>query len=657
MIKKAIQVTLFSLALSISSIPVSSGILTKAENVSYTPTRIEYVDTRNDNKKDIIFYSDEYFKHSSTEFDEHLATLSMMSSRYSMNPGGPGSIDNDEYYYDQPLRLNYYLRAIGFINFSANEDYHSRTGLNTIGIGVASRQIDDFTVISLTPRSGGYYNEWSDNVMLGKGDKSDMMHEGWYNAAKKAIDHLAYFIKNTNVNGKIKLWFSGFSRGGAVVNIAGALIDNYIENGTISDVLGNVTLNHDDLFVYTFEAPQGANLNSKTVKSPKDKIYNNIFNIVNPNDLVPKVAMHDWGFTRFGIDKYVSTEFFDPDNFKAYRETFKKFYTDDFSGDDFTTYKGTTIADWIPFINGNTIFGTIAERVTEQIMDRTTKLNYDANIVSNLFLETAVEVVGSRDDYVDKYQDTAMKAIWAFIADVKGVGNEPKLLDFINTLIFLALGKFFAPEDIINSIDYLSVNYSTEIMPIVKVALEIITKRTEDSFSFIKNIGNMFDNHGTDVSIAFMKSQDSFYIDDYNSINKTNIKKAPLRNDSSYWRLFHWSFNDVEVYRINNDKSKTEVAYVEGSRFTKSNVKYCNKGYAIGYYRYGIVDEDIEVFIPANQNIEVYSTFYSLMPACKIRMLPYLYNTNNLHEKTEGDKFTYWANFGYGPLVRNYKPI
>ena len=75
------------------------------------------------------------------------------------------------------------------------------------------------------------------------------------------------------------------------------------------------------------QAPQGENIESKTVKAPKDEIYDNIWNIINPNDVVPKVAMSKFGFTRFGRDVYNKTRFYDVDNYEFYRETFNKLYS------------------------------------------------------------------------------------------------------------------------------------------------------------------------------------------------------------------------------------------------------------------------------------------------------------------------------------------
>ena len=39
--------------------------------------------------------------------------------------------------------------------------------------------------------------------------------------------------------------------------------------------------------------------------SPRSEIYNNIFNIVNPSDIVTMVAPSYLGFTRYGVDHYL----------------------------------------------------------------------------------------------------------------------------------------------------------------------------------------------------------------------------------------------------------------------------------------------------------------------------------------------------------------
>lgn len=249
-------------------------------------------------------------------------------------------------------------------------------------------------------RSGGYFREWANNIWLGDGTKSDYMHEGWYNAANKTIEFLKEYISSKEITGKIKVWIAGFSRGGATANLTAGLLDNVLENN--ANVLSDeTTLTRDDLYAYTFEAPQCANYNSKTVKLHGDPIYNNIWNVVNPNDLVPKVAMKEYGFTRFGTDKFITTKFYDPKNFESNREVFKAMYAansrpvNNYKADNFemygTPFKNVAVlvaelvtvflvgsADLISQINNVKIPGLEKDN---------TKANYDANISTYLLLE------------------------------------------------------------------------------------------------------------------------------------------------------------------------------------------------------------------------------------------------------------------------------
>ena len=165
-----------------------------------------------------IYYSDDYFRHSSTEYDPHLATLSCIMTNFSVPLDNPKSVDDSSWYSKQPDRLHGFFDSIGFMDFDTNEDYVSRSGFDTIGVGCANRQVDDYTVIGVGIRSGGYFREWSNNVYLGDGSKSDYMHEGWYNAANKTINYINEYISANQITGKVQLWIAGFSRGGATAS-------------------------------------------------------------------------------------------------------------------------------------------------------------------------------------------------------------------------------------------------------------------------------------------------------------------------------------------------------------------------------------------------------------------------------------------------------
>ena len=381
-----------------------------------------------------IFYSDDYFRHSSTEYNPHLATLSCIMTNFSVPLDNPSSLDSD-WYLKQPKRLFGFFSSIGFKDFETNEDYVSRSRFDSIGVGCANRQVDDYTVIGVGIRSGGYFREWSNNVYLGDGTKSDYMHEGWYNAANKTIDFINEYISANRITGKIKVWIAGFSRGGATTNLVAGLLDNRIKNNE-EIFAGDVTLTRDDLYAYTFEAPQGANYNSKTVEKPGSELYNNIYNIVNPNDLVPKVAMSEYGFTRFGIDKFITTEFFDPDHFTDNRDVFLNLYEEngtprgEYKADDFKMY-GTPLKKMAPLVAElvSCLPAGVAE-IVSQIKDGTilvkddTKANYDANIAAYLLLEEMTKNIGSRSDYCSRYQQGVSNFLLTLMNDVDALKKE-----------------------------------------------------------------------------------------------------------------------------------------------------------------------------------------------------------------------------------------
>ncbi|MCQ2432779.1 MAG: lipase family protein [Clostridia bacterium] len=77
----------------------------------------------------------------------------------------------------------------------------------------------------------------------------------------------------------------GFSRGAACSNLTGVLL--------------NGLYNSKDIYVYTYATPA-------TIKGDAAELsFDNIFNIINPCDLVPRVPFGHWGFRRAGTDIYL----------------------------------------------------------------------------------------------------------------------------------------------------------------------------------------------------------------------------------------------------------------------------------------------------------------------------------------------------------------
>ena len=565
-----------------------------------------------------IYFSQSYFEHSSYEYDPHLATTSLCLTISSYPDYG--IYDDPDWYEKQPKFIKNTLEVIGFNSFTTNEDFLETARFDSIGLAIAKKEFSDYTVIAVTPRSGGYYSEWANNMHLGDGSKSDYMHEGWYNAANKLIDFTVNYVNEHQVTGRVKLWLTGFSRGGATANIAAGLIDSRLDKG--EKILGNnAGLTKEDVFAYTFEAPQGANVNSKTIKLPRDELYGNIFNIVNPNDVVPKVAMAEYGFTRFGVDKFITTKFYDPKNYVSNRYTFKKLHDLDnqndevkYSADDFGMY-GLKIEDFLRII---TVIPAIVGLFTGdfgQVKDNT-KANYDANIATTLFIEELTSNLGSRDNYVKKYQ-TPLENIMLILknenyTDIPSTPGLVLRLFILTTLSNSILGNF---DSIKNALKVSVGAYATRIVELLDVLtdplIDAYWERPNELISIAVHIGDIFQTHCSDVNLAHLQSQDSYYIDEYNKNNEEKISVVPLRDNANFGRMKFFGFNDLGL-RLENKKG-TRVVNVEGHILGKSDILQCNDEYAVGYYSY-ITEEKMELFMPINRKYNISMKSYSKKP-------------------------------------------
>ena len=579
-------------------------------------------------KGNTIYYSDDYFRHSSTEYDEHLATLSCIMTNFSVPLDNPDSLDDENWYFSQPERLYGFFGSIGFKDFETNDDYVSRSRFDSIGVACANKQVDDYTVIGVGIRSGGYFREWSNNVYLGDGTKSDYMHEGWYNAANKTIDFIDEYISANRITGKIKVWIAGFSRGGATTNLAAGLLDNRIKNN--EELFSNdVTLTRDDLYAYTFEAPQGANYNSETVEKPGSELYNNIYNIVNPNDLVPKVAMSEYGFTRFGTDKFITTEFYDPENYADNRDVFLNLYEENgssrsgYKADDFKMY-GTPLKKMAPLVAELVacLPAGVAD-IVSQIKDGTilvkddTKANYDANIAAYLLLEEMTKNIGSRSDYCSKYQQGVSNFLLTLMNDVDAL-KEEELYGLLSKVLLSSAvssvpGFGDLAEDAIR--DVLPKDANTDevidaIEPLLEVVAQTYWNRPNELISFGLYVKDIFQNHDNGVNIAHLEAQDSYYVGNYNREHGILMPMVELRDSADFGRVTCKDYNDIGLYT--ND-GKTNLVSVKGAKGVKSEIKKCEKGFAVGYYSYA-TEEGLELFTPVNRKYILNMMSYSVKP-------------------------------------------
>ena len=273
-------------------------------------------------------YSDSYFNKQSTIYNPSLATMSLcleLSSWSSYDKenwyNSSYTSSDSEFWNDKLYNIKSLLignpnegenGGIGFSHFKANSYWQSAPTKDSIGVCAARKQIQDkngntYTLIALVIRGGGYGAEWASNFTLGESGE----HKGFAQARDNTLNFLDAYVNSIgdDESKNLKIWITGYSRAGATANmVAGALDSYHVLPSGFSTSLENI-------YCYTFEAPQGA------VRSNLSGNYNNIFNVVNLNDLVPLVAPYSWDFSRYNYQNDIPLPFlYTTDHKKFYKE-------------------------------------------------------------------------------------------------------------------------------------------------------------------------------------------------------------------------------------------------------------------------------------------------------------------------------------------------
>ena len=194
---------------------------------------------------------------------------------------------------------------------------------------------------------GSYGSEWLSNFNLGEGeaaaaaealaDERSHDHTGYQIAALDILAHLDEWVDEAESRGsEVSILLTGHSRGGAVAGLlasmlddraatrADAAVDATATDAAAADATGtaatdavsatdgadaaaadaaaadatDAAASAPRVFAYTFASPR-TTLNTRS----NDARYGNIFNIVNPADMVTSVPLESWGYVRYGVDK------------------------------------------------------------------------------------------------------------------------------------------------------------------------------------------------------------------------------------------------------------------------------------------------------------------------------------------------------------------
>ena len=256
-----------------------------------------------------VAWDDDWFFQDPTVYNHELATTCSVLSAVA---------NSESAYYqagsDSPAYMEAALAELGFEQIStASYQYRSEifdeivdfiTGTDdVVAYSVATKHVTSADgaekTLFLVSIRGSYGSEWLSDLNMGDAavyDMDEITHEGFAQAAREIVDELMVRItEEAGLGGTddIALLFTGHSRGAAAANIAAAYADEMSQGLRVLAPLSSI-------YCYTFATPEVT-----TFDTARDALYDNIFNVMNPSDMVPRLPLASWGYERFGHDLWL----------------------------------------------------------------------------------------------------------------------------------------------------------------------------------------------------------------------------------------------------------------------------------------------------------------------------------------------------------------
>ncbi|MDR2648970.1 MAG: hypothetical protein LBB94_04535 [Clostridiales bacterium] len=298
----------------------TNKVASAAEDTWFT-VKAPFSNTETKEFEQSFLFSERFFPESGYIYQHELAKASLgmavaaFSSLESMRGYGVSANIGRE------KNISAVYKSLGFENCRYfNYDAPLNDSSAKVAFSIASKPIKagNYTLVAVVPRGGGYGAEWGGNFVVGDG----VYHESWYGAARGVVSALTEYIRGLSADSKVKIWLTGYSRGGAVANLAAAMLDKPEQ----------AMWKPEDIYAYTFAAPRP--VVSKSSAHPEgeftaDPLFDNIYNIINPADPYPNLPLANWGFNWYGVSYCFQTQLFSQDVSVEYRKLTEKEYNPD----------------------------------------------------------------------------------------------------------------------------------------------------------------------------------------------------------------------------------------------------------------------------------------------------------------------------------------
>ena len=282
---------------------------------------------------DVVYlsYSDDLFAQSADVYNDDLGYASVCLAASSENSNTQGSN-----YAAKSVNIRSFMEQIGCYDIATNPGYSDKPmRQSNIGVAIGWKPITvqgtTYKLFVIGVRGGGYEEEWEKNMVLGEsGD-----HQGFQEARDAALSFIMPYLRDhVSDSDNVKIWMSGYCRGGTVTNMVAGWLGKWIyerNNGQTyagysssyeedHSVLGldydaslgrctmrvsypcsyvaeGATFSERNVYCYPVNCPQGAE--AADVEA-HEGLTVGIHNLINPDDWFPQVPMAWFGFARYG---------------------------------------------------------------------------------------------------------------------------------------------------------------------------------------------------------------------------------------------------------------------------------------------------------------------------------------------------------------------
>lgn len=233
-----------------------------------------------------VSYTMDYrnFFASKKQYNSNIATI---SSLFSADIYGGSSFDGlslDKFMAKHGIKdiKNYNLASL----YSDSDVSEAKIGHRKVTYNGVTKEI----IVIVVRGTNGTIQEWTSNFDIGSTSQKSKYpdwkiasnHKGFDIAATRILKCLKEYEEKSYLDKSAKktYWVMGHSRGAGIANVIGA----------------RLVTDSKDVYTYTFASP-----GTTTASNAEDtNVYPGIYNIINKEDLIPRLPVAKWGFKHYG---------------------------------------------------------------------------------------------------------------------------------------------------------------------------------------------------------------------------------------------------------------------------------------------------------------------------------------------------------------------